>query len=71
MKKRKALPGYVQSKKKLVSPINALGNIKSYSYVDDLLPELIWLGLIHAQHGYLLGRDVLECVTSLEKNGQS
>jgi hypothetical protein len=61
------LQGYVQRKKKLISPINSLDNIKSYGYVNDLLPELLWLGLIHDHSGYLIGRDVLKCVTTLEK----
>jgi hypothetical protein len=61
------LQGYVQRKKKLISPINSLNNIKSYGYVNDLLPELLWLGLINNYSGYLIGRDVLECVTTLEK----
>lgn len=65
---KKVLPGYVQRKKKLVSPLNALDNIKSIGFVDDLLPELLWLGLIHDQYGYVVGRDALECVTTLEKS---
>ena len=64
---KEVLPGYVQRKKKLISPLNALGNIKSYGFIDDLLPELIWLGLIHDHDSYVVGRNVLECVTSLEK----
>lgn len=63
---KKVLAGYVKSKKRLISPLNALGIVKTYSFVDDLLPELLWLGLIHDYGGYLAGRDVLECVTTLE-----
>lgn len=64
---KRILPGYVQRKKKLISPLNALDNIKNIGFVDDLLPELLWLGLIHDHYNYLVGRDTLECVTSLEK----
>jgi len=64
---KKVLSGYVQRKKKLISPLNALDNIKSIGFVDDLLPELLWLGLIHDHYNYIAGRDVLECVTTLEK----
>lgn len=64
---KKVLPGYVQRKKKLISPLNALGNIKSISFIDDLLPELMWLALIHDRDNYVVGRDTLECVTQLEK----
>jgi len=65
---KKVLPGYVQRKKKLISPLNALDNIKSIGFVDDLLPELLWLGLINDHYGYIVGRDVLECMTTLEKS---
>jgi hypothetical protein len=66
--KRKALAGYVKRGKKLVSPLNALQNMKSYSYVNDLLPELLWLGLINDYSGYLRGRDVLERVVAVGKD---
>ena len=64
---KKVLSGYVQRKKKLISPLNSLDNIKSIGFVDDLLPELLWLGLIHDHYNYVIGRDALECVTALEK----
>jgi hypothetical protein len=66
-RKRKALDGYVKQGKKLISPLNALPNMKSYGYVDDLLPELLWIGLINDHRGYVKGREVLECVVNVVK----
>lgn len=66
--KRKALAGYVKRGKKLISPLNALPNMKSYSYVNDLLPELLWLGLINDYSSYLRGREALECVVNVGKD---
>lgn len=65
--KRKPLAGYVKRGKKLISPLNAIQNMKSYSYVNDLLPELLWLGLVNDYSGYLRGREVLECVVNVGK----
>lgn len=69
--KRKTLAGYVKRGKKLISPLNALPNMKSYSYVNDLLPELLWLGLINDYSSYLTGRKVLECVVNVGKDWDS
>lgn len=66
--KRKPLDGYVKRGKKLISPLNALDNMRSYSYVNDLLPELLWLGLVNDYSGYVRGRDVLECVVKVGKD---
>lgn len=66
--KRKPLAGHVKRGKKFVSPLNALQGMRSYSYVNDLLPELLWLGLINDYSGYLRGRDVLECVVNVGKD---
>lgn len=60
-KRKKALDGYVRKGKKFISPLKALTNLRSYGYVDDLLPELLWIGLINDHCGYKTGRDVLEC----------
>jgi hypothetical protein len=60
-KRKKALDGYVRKGKKFISPLKAMTNLRSYGYVDDLLPELLWIGLINDHCGYKTGRDVLEC----------
>ena len=39
-----------------------LPQVREYSYVDDMLPELIWLGLIHEAAGYKFGARLLELV---------
>ena len=41
--------------------------MREYSYVNDILPELIWLGLIHDHAGYHLGGKILRVVVETTK----
>ncbi len=61
-KKKKILQGYKKTGSKFVSPMNSLPNMKSMSYVDFILPELIWIGLINDNLGYIKGARLLEIV---------
>ena len=65
--KNRILQGYVRKGKKFISPLKALTNVKPYGYVDDLLPELLWIALLHDHNDYHFGRDVLECVVKLSE----
>ncbi len=48
-----------------------LPGIREHSYVNDMLPELIWLGLINDHKGYRFGARVLEAVVQVTKNTPS
>lgn len=41
--------------------------LREQSYVNDMLPELIWLGLIHDRRGYRFGARVLETIVEVSK----
>ena len=63
--KKKVLQGYQKVGSKFVSPINNLPQIRSLSYVDFLLPELIWIGLINDHLGYVRAARFLEEIFSI------
>lgn len=64
---KKVLQGYRREGKRFVPPMKQIPNLKELSYLDDLLPELIWLGLIHDHMGYHFGARMLEAiVTAIE-----
>ena len=42
--------------------------MREYSYVNDMLPELIWLGLIHDRAGFRFGARTLEIVVEITKD---
>lgn len=65
--KKKPLKGYARQGKRFIPPMKQIAGMREQSYVDDLLPELIWLGLIHDRRGYKFGADVLETVVELSK----
>jgi len=67
MKKKKNLEGYKQRGKRFIPPLKQLPGIREYSYVNDMLPELIWLGLIHDRMSYNFGARTLETVVGVTK----
>lgn len=64
-KQRKNLKGYKQKGKRFIPPMKQLSQLREHSYVNDMLPELIWLGLIHDSAGYRFGAKVLEAVVEV------
>jgi len=60
MEKKKNLAGYARDGKRFIPPMKQLAGLREYSYVNDMLPELIWLGLIHDRCGYRFGARVLQ-----------
>lgn len=61
------LDGYARIGKRFIPPMKQLPGLQEYSYVKDMLPELIWLGLINDRKGYKFGAVVLETVVELTK----
>lgn len=53
--------------KRLVPPLSELGPWKEVSWVDEILPELLWIGLLNAEHGIETGAHVCAEVTKAAK----
>ena len=68
--KRKVLKGYRQHGKRFVPPFLEYMNLSEVTWLDDLVPELIWLGLLNtifepkraAELGVGLARAAAACV---------
>ena len=58
--RKKVLADHKQIGKKFVPPLKQLPNMRDVSYVNDLLPELIWFGLINERLGYHKGMRLFE-----------
>lgn len=71
MAKKHNLAGHKRDGKRFIPPLMQLPGVRHQSYVKDMLPELIWLGLIHDREGYVFGRDTLEVVVDVIKNRES
>lgn len=59
-KKKKILEGHKREGKRFIPPMMQIPSMKSYSYVNDMLPELIWIGLINDRFGYVQGARIIE-----------
>ncbi len=59
-KKKKILDGHKKVGSKFIPPMNQLEMMKSYSYIDQMLPELIWIGLINDNLGFIKGARFIE-----------
>lgn len=44
-----------------------LPQVREQSYINDMLPELIWLGLIHDRAGYRFGARTLQLIVEVTK----
>lgn len=60
MKKSKIMDGHKKIGKKFVAPMMQLPNLKCVGYVDNILPELIWIGLINEEIGFVPGARFIE-----------
>lgn len=59
-KKRRILEGHKQVGKRFIPPMKQLPQARETSYVDLILPELIWIALINEAIGYANAARVLE-----------
>lgn len=64
---KKNLEGYKRQGKRFIPPMKQLPQVREHSYVNDMLPQLVWLGLIHDRAGYRLGAKVLEVIIKATK----
>jgi hypothetical protein len=60
--KKSILEGHKRIGKRLVPPMMQLPMTISTGYVNDMLPELIWIGLINERVGYAQGARILEAI---------
>lgn len=67
MAKKKNLGGYKREGKRFIPPMKQLPMMREQSYVNDMLPELIWLGLIHDRKGYRFGSRTLETIVEVSR----
>ncbi len=63
-KKKQILAGHRRQGKKFIPPMMQLPGMKEVSYIDQGLPELVWIGLLSNQYGYHRG---VELATELGK----
>jgi hypothetical protein len=62
IKKKVILAGHKRVGKRFIPPMMQLPMRVDTSYVNDMLPELIWIGLINERVGYVRGARVIEKV---------
>lgn len=64
MKNKKVLNDHKQRGKRFIPPLLQLGNAKETSYVQIIIPEIIWMALLHKKFGLQLGTHLaLQLVT--------
>ncbi len=62
--KRKALAGHKKIGSKFIPPMMQIEKIHEVSYLNDALPNLIWMGLIFDHYGYKQGIRLIDCLVS-------
>lgn len=74
LKKKPILEGHKRVGKRFIPPMMQLPMSTSISYVNDMLPELIWVGLINEREGYVGGARIIEkvflAVDDIKEEGQ-
>lgn len=68
MTKKRNLEGHKKQGKRFIPPMKQIPGMREQSYINDMLPELIWLGLIHEKGGYVLGHYTLKGVMDAVKD---
>lgn len=63
-KKRQVLEGHKRIKTRFVPPLMQIGSIKETSYINDLLPHLVWMSLLVESLGLRQG---IEAILRLAK----
>lgn len=62
LRKKQILAGHKRVGKRFIPPMMQLQMTVDTSYVNDMLPELIWIGLINERVGYVRGARIIEKV---------
>ncbi|WP_088437325.1 hypothetical protein [Sulfurospirillum diekertiae] len=58
-KNKKILEDHKKVGKKLIPPMMYSVPLQETNYIEELLPEIIWMGLIHDELGYHKGIDII------------
>lgn len=73
-RKKPILEGYKRVGKRFIPPMMQLPMSTDISYVNDMLPELIWVGLINEREGFVGGARIIEkiflAVDEIKEEGQ-
>lgn len=64
MKKKRLLDGHKRVGKTFIPPMMQLSGLRQTSYVNDMLPELLWLGLVNDSLGFVNGARFFEKVVA-------
>ncbi len=58
------LPDHKRDRKKLVAPFNyMLGGMQDISYIDSIMPEIVWLALLHEKFGVGEGAELARALS--------
>lgn len=67
-KQQKVLVDHKTQGKRLVPPLLTLGNLKETSYIDFVVPEIIWIAILIEKYGIQRGTEIgLEIVKAASK----
>jgi hypothetical protein len=64
MAEKKVLSGHKRVGKRFIPPMKQIPKMQDTSFVNDMLPELIWLGLINDNVGFVQGARFFEKLVS-------
>jgi hypothetical protein len=64
-KKKKVLEGHKKKGAKFIPPMMQIGNLQEVSYLNDALPNLIWMGLVFERYGYRRGVQLISDFVSI------
>ena len=59
-KEKKVLDGHKKVGSRFIPPMKQIPNMKSKSFVNQMLPELIWIGLVNDNIGYVRGARLIQ-----------
>ena len=63
--KKKILAGHKQVGEKFIPPMMQIPNMEEISYVHQILPEIIWIGLLNDKVGYKRGIHIVSRISEI------
>lgn len=71
MKNSKILKDHKQQGKRFIPPLLRLGNAKETSYVQVIIPEIMWMAFLHEKFGLQLGTHLALQLVTVTSNTSS
>jgi hypothetical protein len=69
---RKILADHKKRGKTLLAPFtHMIGALKEISWLKDIIPEIVWIGLIQYEHGHRRGVELITSMARLARNARS